>query len=339
MNLDRAILAFTQLSHLIIKDLDSDSMNHAIARAGINNPWFNPLACKTALLNIAEFQLNESKLRKWLEAYKINDITAPKTVAIVMAGNIPLVGWHDLMCVILSGNKAQIKLSSKDEELPKHLINMLVSIEPEVQEQIHLVERLHDFDAVIATGSNNTTRYFDYYFGKYPNIIRKGRNSVAILTGKESNHEQYLLGKDIFSFYGLGCRNVSKIYVPGGYDFIPLLDSLKPFESEMDFHKYDNNYTYHKSILLINRVHHYDTGFLLLKEDKGLASAVSVLHYEFYDSVEQLKQRLEEEKEGIQCIVGNTHEGIANVAFGQTQSPELWDYADGVDTMEFLIKL
>ncbi len=339
MNLDRAIHAFSSLGELITSELNNKTNEGIISKACQENPWFNEHACTQALSSIAHHLLNKEKLMAWTEAYEFPARPLPQTVAIVMAGNIPLVGWHDLMCVLISGHTAQVKLSSKDEVLPKYLIEKLIEIEPSLKENIHVVEMLRDFDAVIATGSTNTTRYFEYYFGKYPHIIRKGRVSVGVLAGTESHHQMYLLGKDIFSYFGLGCRSVSKIYVPRGYDFIPLLDAFAPFSAEVDFNKYDNNYTYQKSIMLINKVPHLDTGFLLIREDKNLASAVSVLHYEFYDNDAALKSELDTLKDSIQCIVGDVDKGIANVAFGQSQSPELWDYADGVDTMKFLLSL
>ncbi len=340
MNSDRAIHAFSTLGDLIISNLETKSNADIIDTACQRNPWFNVHACTQALSSIAHHLLNKEKLMAWTEAYEFPARPMPQTVAIVMAGNIPLVGWHDLMCVLISGHTAQVKLSSKDDVLPKYLIAKLIEIEPAFAPRIHLVEMLRDFDAVIATGSTNTSRYFEYYFGKFKNILRKNRVSVAVLDGTETEHQMYLLGKDIFSYFGLGCRSVSKIYVPrAGYDFVALLDAFAPFSAEVDFNKYDNNYTYQKSIMLINKIPHLDTGFLLMREDKNLASAVSVLHYEYFDDNAQLNAELGAQKDAIQCIVGDVSKGIANVPFGQTQSPELWDYADGVDTLKFLLTL
>ena len=339
MNLEHTIDGFAQLGDLIIRELDAKKLDPILSSAYHHNPWFNEQFSILALSNIANHLLRKDKLSTWLEMYHHNAAPNSKKVAIIMAGNIPLVGWHDLMCVLLSGHEAQIKLSSKDEILPKYLIEKLIELLPDLKSKIHIAERLSSFDAVIATGSSNTSRYFDYYFGKYPHIIRKNRSSVAILNGNETNHQLYLLGKDIFSYYGLGCRNVNKIYVPASFDFTNMLDNFQSYAAEVDFNKYDNNYTYQKSIMLINKIPHLDNGFLLVKEDQNIASAVSVLHYEKYNNLEELKANLERDKEAIQCIVGDSHHGIANVPFGQSQSPELWDYPDGVDTFKFLLSL
>lgn len=339
MNSDGLILAFSELGSLIINNLGTEELQATFEKANVANRWFTPADCSKALESISKNYLNKEKLDVWISKYDLKWPSKPKVVALVMAGNIPLVGWHDLMCVLLSGNKAQIKFSSKDEALPTYLINKLIELEPEIAERIDIVDKLNDFEVVIATGSNNTARYFEYYFGKYPHIIRNARTSVAVLNGEETDFQFFQLGMDIFSYFGLGCRNVSKLYVPKGYDFIPFLDALQAYKDILTFFKYDNNYTYNKSLLLLNKSHHLDAGFMLLKEDTNLASPTSCLYYEEYKDAGELKAKLALQSQNIQCIVGDISGGIANVEFGKSQSPELWDYADNVDTMTFLIEL
>jgi hypothetical protein len=254
-----------------------------------------------------------------------------------MAGNIPLVGFHDLLCVLISGHMAQIKLSSKDSKLPSYIIKHLLWLEPGFEKNISVTEgKLHDFDAVIATGSDNSARYFHQYFGKYPNIIRKNRTSVAVLSGNESTQELSQLGEDVFSYFGLGCRNVSKIYAPVGYDFTLLLDAWQGFHDIIHHHKYSNNYDYQKSILLVNRLPFLDNGFVLLQENERLVSPISVVYTESYTTPKNLHEKLSAIREKIQCITGN---GDSFIPFGQAQYPSLGDYADQIDTLKFLSEL
>ncbi|HEY1025639.1 MAG TPA: acyl-CoA reductase [Sphingobacteriaceae bacterium] len=249
------------------------------------------------------------------------------------------MGFHDVICVLAAGHIALIKLSSQDQKLIPFLLNKLTEIEPAFADQFRLVAKLEGYDAVIATGSNNTSRYFEYYFSKVPHIIRKNRNSVAILNGTETAEELEALGKDIFDYFGLGCRNVSKLYVPKGYQFDTFFQSLDKFKPVIDHHKYHNNYDYNKSILLVNREDHLDNGFLLVKRDERLASPLAVLHYEEYESPEAVKAKLDNKSSEIQCVVSNTDSDIFSFSFGQAQYPKLWDYADGIDTMKFLTGL
>jgi len=273
-----------------------------------------------------------------VSTYTIPD-TKPKTIAIIMAGNIPLVGFHDFLSVLLTGNKVLAKLSSNDKQLLPFLAEYLISVEPEFKNLIEFTEgRLTSFDAVIATGSNNTARYFDYYFSKYPNIIRKNRNSVAVLTGDETKEEMELLADDIFRYFGLGCRNVSKIYFPEKYDFDKFFNGMFSWKHVINNHKYINNYDYNKAVYLMSDIKLLDNEYLLLKQDTGYSSPISVTFYETYANLEDVKNKLEAEADKIQAIVSNT--GIDNeIAFGKAQNPELWDYADGVDTVDFLLKL
>ena len=247
-----------------------------------------------------------------------------------------MVGFHDLLCVILSGNKAVVKLSSHDTVLLPFMVQELTEIAPEIGEFISFTqERLTDFEAVIATGSNNTARYFEYYFAGKPHIIRRNRNSVAILTGKETPKELYRLGEDIFRYFGLGCRSVSKLFVPRDYDFAPFFEAIYPYHTLLDHQKYINNYDYNKAVYLMSLCPLLENGFLLLKEDEKYASPIATLFYERYDDLTILSQRLEKERELLQCVVGSKEIPEA-IPFGQTQVPSLTDYADGVDTLAFL---
>ncbi|SDL79214.1 Acyl-CoA reductase (LuxC) [Daejeonella rubra] len=326
------IKAFVQLGH-ILQNPD-EQLSSLISSAKQYNAWFSPQSTAMAVNAIAEM-LNEPDLEKWADS-NTDEPDKMNAVGLVLAGNIPLVGFHDILCVLASGNKALIKLSSQDKQLIPYILGKLTEIEPGLSEQFEFIERLKDFDAVIATGSNNTSRYFEYYFSKVPHIIRKNRNSVAVLNGNESREELRALGHDIFDYYGLGCRNVSKFYVPKGYNFNTFFESIEDFKSVADHHKYNNNYDYNKSIFLVNMDKHLDNGFLLLKEDKRMASPLAVVYYEEYESVEEVEKELLENEEGIQCIISRSDLNMNVLPFGQSQRPGLSDYADGVDTMAFL---
>jgi hypothetical protein len=334
MTLHKRIYAFTQLGdHL--ENLSEESFESLAESARLENPWFTKENVRMSLNGIREY-LREDQLIQWTRQYSLEPVQQ-KTIALVMAGNIPLVGFHDFLCVLISGNAVQIKLSSKDSKLIKYLVNYLQRIEPSFEERISFKERLEGFNAIIATGSDNSARYFEYYFGKYPNIIRKNRTSCAILTGGESDQDIEKLGIDIFSYFGLGCRNVSKLYVPNDYDFVKLLSRLESFKDVIHHHKYCNNYDYQKSILLVNGVKHLDNGFVLLQENEKLVSPISVLYYERYSDESELRNKLKANAEKIQCVVGK--EKPAEIPFGQAQYPTVWDYADQIDTLKFLSEL
>jgi hypothetical protein len=303
------------------------------------NAWFTPQSVQQAVTAYGN-ALTEDSLEQWLNAYQLAP-HPPKKVGLILAGNIPLVGFHDVLCVLVSGNIALIKASTQDARLIKYVLQLLVAIEPAIAGHYQFIERLEGFDAIIATGSNNTSRYFEHYFGKVPNIIRKNRNSVALLTGSETTEELHMLGKDIFDYYGLGCRNVSKVLVPKGYDFIPFFEAIESYHEIGNHHKYHNNYDYNKAIYLVNRDKHLDNGFLLLKEEERLASPLAVLFYEEYEDMAAAQQWLAKQSQNIQCVVSVAHLQIDNqvVGFGQSQQPALWDYADGIDTLQFLSNL
>ena len=304
------------------------------------NAWFTPESVRQAVTAIGQM-LNKRDLLTWLSKYDLDKNTASKKVGLILAGNIPLVGFHDVLCVLITGNHALIKSSTQDARLIKYVLNMLTDIEPAFKDQYTFIERLEGFDAIIATGSNNTSRYFEYYFSKVPNIIRKNRNSVAVLTGDETTDQLHNLGHDIFDYYGLGCRNVSKVLVPKDYNFVPFFEAIESYQPIINHHKYNNNYDYNKSIYLVNRDKHLDNGFLLVKEDERMVSPLAVLFYEEYDDINAVQALLSRENENIQCIVSTAPLNVNNqvVDFGKSQQPALWDYADGIDTMDFLTKL
>ena len=311
-------------------------LQKAVELAGHRNGWF---AREQILFSLKAWGdcLKEKALGSWIAPYELPD-NGNQKVALILAGNIPLVGFHDLLSVIITGNTAMVKLSSNDNVLLPAVVDILDLLVPGMKEMVRFEEeRLKGFDSVIATGSNNTARYFEYYFRSKPSIIRKNRNSVAVLTGRESGKTLEALGRDIFQYYGLGCRSVSKVFVPKGYSFDLLFDGLQGFKNIIEEQKYQNNYDYNKAIYLMSEFDFLDNGFLTLKEDPGYASPIGTLFYEFYENKDSLKDKLKADEDQLQCIVA---EGFREdeVPFGQTQFPALSDYADGIDTVEFLLK-
>lgn len=311
------------------------SLAMVIHQCEYTNPWFTPEFVRLSF-NAWAGALKEDKIQKWLEKYSLpagNELR----VAIIMAGNLPLVGLHDLLCVLASGHRAIIKPSSHDNLLIPAVIEVIREIDASMGGRIEIAgEIVRGFDAIIATGSNNTSRYFDYYFGKYPSIIRKNRNSVAIITGNESESDLKGLAGDIFSYFGLGCRNVSKIYIPDGFDPASLFPAFRDFEHFADHNKYRNNYDYQKSIFIINKIGYLDNGFLLLREHDSLISPVSVLNFERYSDRGTLLSQITALQNSLQCIFSVDETFPGAIRPGKGQFPELWDYADGMDVMEFL---
>ena len=287
-------------------------------------------------LNAWHEQLKVDMFSAWLSPYKLKEVASPKKVLIIMAGNIPLVGFHDFLTVLISGHKVVIKMSSTDNVLLRLLIDKLISIAPEFKERISFIEEVKNrkFDAVIATGSDNSAEYFEYYFKGAKKIIRKNRRSVAVLDGTESAMELQGLANDVFAYFGLGCRNVSKLFLPKGFDLDNLFKAFYPYSDVVNHKKYGNNYDYNKAIFLMGSNDLIENGFLLMKEDKSLLSPVAMLYYEFYNDMHTVEQFVEENAEQLQCVVSKK-----DIAFGNTQKPNLWDYADGVDTVEFLREL
>ena len=316
------------------KYLQSDHDDWMIVKqkAFEKNGWFAPEFITLAVNNIVTEFLQKDKLESWVASYYLDDNIIAKNVGIVMAGNIPLVGFHDFLSVFIAGHKQTIRLSSKDDVLLKHIADKLFEWKPSLHEPIVFADMLKGCDAYIATGSNNTARYFDYYFGRYPNIIRRNRTSVAVLTGNETPTDLELLADDVHVYFGLGCRNVTKIYVSSSYDFVPLLNAFKKYSYFSDHTKYRNNYDYNLALLIMNNVYYMTNESILLVENEQFFSPISQLNFSFYTDLTVVKKLLEKD-ENIQCIVGE------NIAFGKAQQPSLINYADGIDTMQFLLSL
>ena len=316
----------------------TEQFNDIFDKAEQQNSWFTRANVIFAFKSWSD-ALSKNNVKQWLSQYQLPQTTSSKKILIIMAGNLPLVGFHDLLCVLVAGHKAIVKLSSDDRVLLPYLITQIRTFAPEWAEAVAFTDdKVTEYDAVIATGSNNTARYFEYYFGKKPHIIRKNRHSVAVLTGEETPEELQDLGKDIFLYYGLGCRSVSKLFVPQGYDFDLLFQAIYPYKDIIEEQKYANNYDYNKAVYLMSLYKLLENGFLLLKEDEHYGSPIATLFYEYYTNKEALKKKLATDREKIQCVVG--HNFIdGEIPFGQTQTPKLWDYADGVNTLTFLLNL
>lgn len=318
-------------------DMFFDGFKHQLKLAEEHNGWFTPENIKFALKGWVE-SLTENNLNTWLKPYNIH-VSKPKQVAIIMAGNIPLVGFHDFLSVLITGHQVLVKQSSNDKQLLPYLAKYLEYAEPGFKGRINFTEeKIEGFDAVIATGSNNTARYFEYYFKGKPSIIRNNRNSVAVLTGHETEEDLKNLSEDIFRYYGLGCRNVSKLFVPKGYNFDAFFEAMYHWYPIIEKAKYANNYDYNKAVYLMSEFDMLENGFFMIKEDTSYASPIATLFYEYYDNKNLLKEKLKAEKEQIQCIVSNGF--IENeITFGATQKPKLWDYADSVNSVEFLLAI
>lgn len=323
----------TLLERLGIYMLENDSEWQSVKRkAYLENQWFLPEFIDLAAKNIAERFLSITALEELIQRYDIVDeIPAPKKVGIVMAGNIPMVGFHDLLCVIMSGHQAMVKTSSKDQVLISHIVQKLKQWNAGTP--VSLGDMIKGCDAYIATGSNNSSRYFEYYFSRFPHIIRKNRTSVAVLTGKETREELEKLADDVYLFFGLGCRNVTSILVPEGYDFVPLLEAFRKYNHLAENHKYKNNYDYNLAMHILNNTYYMTNGSILLVEDASLFSRISQLHYSYYTNEQEARDSLKNNGD-IQCVV---NEG--STRFGQSQVPGICNYADGVDTMAFLKSL
>jgi len=352
MNLEQRINAFAKLGeflgqfssngmhkneNVLFNDLFFDGFKHQIKIAQEHNGWFTNENIIYALEGWSN-TLNNNIISEWLERYNFNHINEKK-VAIIMAGNIPLVGFHDFLSVLISGHEVLVKQSSNDKHLLLFLAKYLEHVEPQFKGKITFTDgKLEHFDAVIATGSDNTARYFEYYFKNKPAIIRKNRNSVAILNGNESEAQLEALSEDIFRYYGLGCRNVSKLFVPKNYNFEAFFKGVFHWNSIINGAKYANNYDYNKAVYLMSEFDILENGFLMIKEDASFASPIATMFYEYYSDETELKAKIEKNKNNIQCIVG---QGIDSneIAFGKTQQPNLWDYADDVDTIAFLLKI
>lgn len=328
LNLQQRIGVLTLLQEYILSE--DQEWKNIKESASQQNPWFIPEFIEKSVRNIGDYLLDPDKLTRWADAYNIPQHQPyPANIGITMAGNIPLVGFHDFLCTFISGHYQTIKLSSKDNVLLKHLLSKIISWEKEAAGHFGFADILKGCDAFIATGSNNTARYFEYYFRKYPHIIRKNRTSVAILEGNENTDSLEKLADDVFLYFGLGCRNITKIYVPHNYDFLPLLEVFKKYANLIENHKYKHNYDYNLTIYILNQLYYMTNGSVILTESASVFSPISVLHYEYYAHEEEIYSSLN--PEDIQCIAGK-----GKIAFGSAQSPELTDYPDGIDTLLFL---
>lgn len=314
-----------------------DGFKHQLKLAEEHNGWFTSENIRFSIHNWVE-ALTLFNLETWLKPYKINS-SNPKLVAIIMAGNIPLVGFHDFLSVLITGHNVLVKQSSNDKHILPYLAKYLEHVEPEFKGKITFTEaKMENFNAVIATGSNNTTRYFEYYFRGKPSIIRNNRNSVAVLNGNETEVDLKNLSEDIFRYYGLGCRNVSKLFVPKNYNFDAFFNAMYHWHPIIDKAKYANNYDYNKAVYLMSEFKMLENGFLMIKEDQSYSSPIATVFYEYYDDVNQLKEKLDADSNQIQCVVSKGF--IENeIAFGATQKPQLWDYADSIDSIEFLLAI
>ncbi|MEO5968065.1 MAG: acyl-CoA reductase [Ferruginibacter sp.] len=319
-----------QLGTYMLSD-DSD-WQHVINSAYHKNSWFTPEFIELSAQNIANNFLTIDVLQQLINHYHLDNNISPKKIGVVMAGNIPMVGFHDLLCVFISGHKQIIKLSSKDDVLLKHLVEKLYELNSEVKNYITIEESLKNCDAYITTGSNSSAEIFKQYFSKYPNIIRKNRTSVALLNGKEDSHQLFKLSEDIHLFFGKGCRNVTHLYVPENYDFIPLINSFSKFNYFSDHYKYKNNYDFQLSLVLMNKKFYMTNGSTLVLESDSLFPPPSVLYYSYYKDENFINDILI--NEDVQCVIGTNH-----IPFGEAQKPQIFNYADGVDTMQFLLTL
>jgi hypothetical protein len=332
MNLQQRIVLLDRLGKYILEN--NDNWQEAKHKAHVQNNWFTPEFIELATNTIARAFLQKEALTAWTGKYQVpGENPNPKNIGIVMAGNIPLVGFHDFLCAFITGHRQTIKPSSKDETLIKHLVQQLNNWDESTRELIAFADMLKNCDAYIATGSNNSARYFEYYFSKYPHIIRRNRTSVAILTGSETKEELEKLADDVYQYFGLGCRNVTKLYVPENYDFLPLLNAFRKYDYLIDHHKYKHNYDYILAVLILNKQYYMSNESILLHENKALFSPISQLNYEYYSNLDETEASLKHNTD-VQCMVGKN-----NLPFGNAQKPSLTDYADGVDTMKFLLEI
>lgn len=342
MTLEERTGAFVDLGILIHDALSGSPATASSKRLGelitlqrLHNKWFTPVNVRMALEAVGKMLVRE-KMDQWLSSYTIPEINhTPVTVALVMAGNVPLVGFHDLMAVLVTGNRALVKTSSKDPELIREISGILTGLNTGFSDLIGFTDGyLKDYDAVIATGSDNSARYFEYNFGSNHHLFRKNRTSISIVDSGITPEEISSLGRDIFSYFGLGCRNISKIFIPRDFDLSRLIPVWQGYSHLNDHPSWKNNYIYNRAIFMVNGEQFTDGGFFLLKEDKKLVSPPSVVYYQHYDRAVDIEKIVSLHSGKIQCITGKGY-----IAFGDAQQPDPWDYADNVDTIKFLLSL
>ncbi len=335
MQLNERIIAFSKLGEVIVRS--NEELEAQVGKARYMNPWFTNESIWDSLNAIRSNFLNRDNLESWLNDYKLTEISSPKSVGLILAGNIPLVGFHDVLSVLITGHKALIKYSEKDTVLTSFLLNELVKIEPRFDKQIEVQERLKDFEIVIATGSNNTGKYFEKYFCKVPNVIRKNRNAVGVIYNDVNDTDLKEIGKDIFQYYGLGCRNVSKLYIEDSFKIDRLFESIYDYYEVINHNKYKNNYDYSNALFLLNSEKFLTNDFLILRPHTDIASRIATVHFEIFTDTNVLVNHLNENANNIQCVVSSKPiNGVKTFDLGQAQSPSLSDYADGVDTISFL---
>jgi hypothetical protein len=334
------IEVLSELGIKLTSQIDSEKIEEVVLQAVAKNSWFTMEHVNLALNAIIAKYLNRESLIEWCNNYKLQNLGVSKKVGLVLAGNIPMVGFHDILSTFMCNHISLIKYSSKDDVLIPFLIDEMISINPSVEAYFKKVDKLKDYDSVLATGGNNTSKYFEYYFKNVPNIIRKSRSAIAVLTGRETEEELELLGRDIFSYFGLGCRSVSKVFIPKGYDLSVLLKSLDRFREIINHNKYKNNFDYNMALFLLNKEHFLHNDCLLMIESEQIASRIACLHYEYYDDEKTCEEKCKKNRDQIQCIVSREKiEGFQHVSFGHTQIPNLLDYADGEDTVQFLLSI
>ncbi|MBP7173521.1 MAG: acyl-CoA reductase [Cloacibacterium sp.] len=311
---------------------DDMQFSALMRRSELENPWFTQENMRFCLENWTKM-LTEERIKNWLSQYQTSQYS--KKVGLILAGNIPLVGFHDVICVLLSNHIPLIKPSSKDQLLLPFLLKKWNEFS-EGKLVYHFVERLDNYDAVIATGSNNTAKYLEYYFRNTLSIIRKNRTSVAVLKGNETNEQLQLLAEDIFRYFGLGCRNVTKLLLPKEMELNRLFENFIHFKDIINHNKYANNYDYNRAVYLLNQELFWDNNFVMMKEDQKLFSPLSVINFSRYKDLEEAKSFLLQNEKEIQCVIAQPELGLDSLNFGEAQKPSLDTYADNVDTMEFL---
>lgn len=336
-NLDKRIEALADLGEHL--QSGGNEVEEVIQKACRQNPWFTLQTVRESIHAVANNYLDKGRLERWLFGYQINT-TKPRTIGLILAGNIPMVGFHDLLTVFICGHNGLVKLSEKDKVLILYMVDYLKTLHPEISKRITFAERLKNYDAIIATGSNTSAVQFERYFSHVPHIIRKNRNGVGVVFKDTTDESLERLGEDILLHFGLGCRNVAKLYLEKGFNTDKLFESLESQKDVRNHNKYMNNYDYNNALMLLNQEKFITNDFIILKESPSFNSRIATVHFEYFDSVQELRKNIETNRDQIQCVVTDRAiEGLSVIPFGKAQRPELSDYADGVDTVKFLTSL